>query len=58
MEYTLGSYTAVLCNSCLQLVTQLFLVFTDKCEAKGSLTGSNAGITSIEFDSAVSTYVI
>lgn len=26
----------------------------DRCEPKGSLSGSNAGITSIEFDSAVS----
>ncbi len=25
-----------------------------RCEPKGALTGSNAGITSIEFDSAVS----
>lgn len=25
-----------------------------RCEAKGALTGSNAGITSIEFDSTVS----
>ncbi|XP_018422120.1 PREDICTED: autophagy-related protein 16-like, partial [Nanorana parkeri] len=32
-------------------------VFSDKCEAKGSLTGSNAGITSIEFDSA-GTYLL
>ena len=29
--------------------------YADKCEFKGSLSGSNAGITSIEFDSAVST---
>lgn len=29
--------------------------YLDKCEFKGSLSGSNAGITSIEFDSAVST---
>lgn len=28
--------------------------YPDKCEFKGSLSGSNAGITSIEFDSAVS----
>ncbi|XP_074120390.1 autophagy-related protein 16-1 isoform X2 [Sminthopsis crassicaudata] len=31
---------------------KLWEVFGDKCEAKGSLSGSNAGITSIEFDSA------
>lgn len=31
---------------------KLWEVSGDKCEAKGSLTGSNAGITSIEFDSA------
>ncbi|XP_068959323.1 autophagy-related protein 16-1 isoform X3 [Petaurus breviceps papuanus] len=31
---------------------RLWEVFGDKCEAKGSLSGSNAGITSIEFDSA------
>ncbi|XP_063771791.1 autophagy-related protein 16-1 isoform X4 [Pseudophryne corroboree] len=31
---------------------KLWEVIGDKCEAKGSLTGSNAGITSIEFDSA------
>ncbi|KAM6178505.1 autophagy-related protein 16-1 isoform 3-T3 [Rhynchocyon petersi] len=31
---------------------KLWEVLTDKCELKGSLTGSNAGITSIEFDSA------
>ncbi|KAM4042225.1 autophagy-related protein 16-1 isoform 4-T4 [Anomaloglossus baeobatrachus] len=31
---------------------KLWEVVGDKCEAKGSLTGSNAGITSIEFDSA------
>ncbi|XP_006893524.1 PREDICTED: autophagy-related protein 16-1 isoform X3 [Elephantulus edwardii] len=31
---------------------KLWEVFTDKCEHRGSLTGSNAGITSIEFDSA------
>ncbi|KAM4771638.1 autophagy-related protein 16-1 isoform 2-T2 [Rhinophrynus dorsalis] len=31
---------------------KLWDVYGDKCEAKGSLTGSNAGITSIEFDSA------
>ncbi|KAM9317428.1 autophagy-related protein 16-1 [Gastrophryne carolinensis] len=31
---------------------KLWEVIADKCEAKGSLTGSNAGITSIEFDSA------
>ncbi|XP_059023666.1 autophagy-related protein 16-1 isoform X3 [Mustela lutreola] len=31
---------------------KLWEVFGDKCEFKGSLSGSNAGITSIEFDSA------
>ncbi|KAE8604611.1 hypothetical protein XENTR_v10014753 [Xenopus tropicalis] len=31
---------------------KLWDVIGNKCEAKGSLTGSNAGITSIEFDSA------
>ncbi|XP_077147173.1 autophagy-related protein 16-1 isoform X2 [Ranitomeya variabilis] len=31
---------------------KLWEVVGDKCESKGSLTGSNAGITSIEFDSA------
>ncbi|XP_015282345.1 PREDICTED: autophagy-related protein 16-1 [Gekko japonicus] len=31
---------------------KLWEVFGDKCEYKGSLSGSNAGITSIEFDSA------
>ncbi|XP_053315896.1 autophagy-related protein 16-1 isoform X4 [Spea bombifrons] len=31
---------------------KLWEVIGDKCESKGSLTGSNAGITSIEFDSA------
>ncbi|KYO40392.1 autophagy-related protein 16-1 [Alligator mississippiensis] len=31
---------------------KLWEVFGDKCELKGSLSGSNAGITSIEFDSA------
>ncbi|KAM8953525.1 autophagy-related protein 16-1 isoform 2-T2 [Pelodytes ibericus] len=31
---------------------KLWEVIGDKCETKGSLTGSNAGITSIEFDSA------
>lgn len=31
---------------------------TDKCELKGSLSGSNAGITSIEFDSAVSIFIM
>ncbi|KAG8445417.1 hypothetical protein GDO86_010265 [Hymenochirus boettgeri] len=31
---------------------KLWDVLGDKCETKGSLTGSNAGITSIEFDSA------
>ncbi|XP_075385412.1 autophagy-related protein 16-1 isoform X2 [Tenrec ecaudatus] len=31
---------------------KLWEVFADKCELKGSLSGSNAGITSIEFDSA------
>ncbi|XP_063298437.1 autophagy-related protein 16-1 isoform X5 [Pelobates fuscus] len=31
---------------------RLWEVIGDKCETKGSLTGSNAGITSIEFDSA------
>ncbi|XP_044529241.1 autophagy-related protein 16-1 isoform X3 [Gracilinanus agilis] len=31
---------------------KLWEVFGDRCEAKGSLSGSNAGITSIEFDSA------
>ncbi|XP_053166562.1 autophagy-related protein 16-1 isoform X2 [Hemicordylus capensis] len=31
---------------------KLWDVFGDKCELKGSLSGSNAGITSIEFDSA------
>ncbi|XP_075425717.1 autophagy-related protein 16-1 isoform X2 [Ascaphus truei] len=36
---------------------KLWEVTGDKCEAKGSLTGSNAGITSIEFDSA-GTYLL
>nr|XP_051690133.1 autophagy-related protein 16-1 isoform X5 [Oryctolagus cuniculus] len=31
---------------------KLWEAFGDKCEFKGSLSGSNAGITSIEFDSA------
>ncbi|RVE65357.1 hypothetical protein OJAV_G00135030 [Oryzias javanicus] len=31
---------------------KLWEVISGRCEAKGSLTGSNAGITSIEFDSA------
>ncbi|XP_006866825.1 PREDICTED: autophagy-related protein 16-1 isoform X3 [Chrysochloris asiatica] len=31
---------------------KLWEVFGDKCELKGALSGSNAGITSIEFDSA------
>ncbi|XP_047300804.1 autophagy-related protein 16-1 isoform X2 [Homo sapiens] len=31
---------------------KLWEVFGEKCEFKGSLSGSNAGITSIEFDSA------
>ncbi|XP_064373078.1 autophagy-related protein 16-1 isoform X6 [Dromaius novaehollandiae] len=31
---------------------KLWEVFGDRCEPKGSLSGSNAGITSIEFDSA------
>ncbi|XP_032968004.1 autophagy-related protein 16-1 isoform X2 [Rhinolophus ferrumequinum] len=31
---------------------KLWEVFGDKCEFKGALSGSNAGITSIEFDSA------
>ncbi|XP_067394913.1 autophagy-related protein 16-1 isoform X2 [Emydura macquarii macquarii] len=31
---------------------KLWEVFGDRCELKGSLSGSNAGITSIEFDSA------
>lgn len=31
---------------------KLWEVFADKCEFKGALSGSNAGITSIEFDSA------
>ncbi|XP_040283825.1 autophagy-related protein 16-1 isoform X3 [Bufo bufo] len=31
---------------------KLWEVIAERCEAKGSLTGSNAGITSIEFDSA------
>ncbi|KAF6715356.1 Autophagy-related protein 16-1 [Oryzias melastigma] len=31
---------------------KLWEVIAGRCEAKGSLTGSNAGITSIEFDSA------
>nr|XP_014346980.1 PREDICTED: autophagy-related protein 16-1-like [Latimeria chalumnae] len=33
---------------------KLWEVIGERCEVKGSLTGSNAGITSIEFDSAVS----
>ncbi|XP_040204894.1 autophagy-related protein 16-1 isoform X5 [Rana temporaria] len=36
---------------------KLWEVIGDKCEAKSSLTGSNAGITSIEFDSA-GTYLL
>lgn len=32
----------------------LFFCITDKCEFKVSLSGSNAGITSVEFDNAVS----
>ncbi|XP_043732598.1 autophagy-related protein 16-1 isoform X2 [Cervus elaphus] len=31
---------------------KLWEVFGDKCELRGSLSGSNAGVTSIEFDSA------
>nr|XP_025044408.1 autophagy-related protein 16-1 isoform X3 [Pelodiscus sinensis] len=31
---------------------KLWEVFGDRCELKGSLSGSNAGITSIEFDSS------
>ncbi|KTF95255.1 hypothetical protein cypCar_00022338 [Cyprinus carpio] len=33
---------------------KLWEVISGRCEPKGALTGSNAGITSIEFDSAVS----
>ncbi|MEQ2198534.1 hypothetical protein XENOCAPTIV_014243, partial [Xenoophorus captivus] len=33
---------------------KLWEVVAGRCEAKGALTGSNAGITSIEFDAAVS----
>ncbi|XP_068136799.1 autophagy-related protein 16-1 isoform X4 [Hyperolius riggenbachi] len=36
---------------------KLWEIIADKCEAKGALTGSNAGITSIEFDSA-GTYLL
>uniref|UniRef100_A0A8C5MBG6 APG16-like 1 n=1 Tax=Leptobrachium leishanense TaxID=445787 RepID=A0A8C5MBG6_9ANUR len=36
---------------------KLWEVIGDKCEPKGSLSGSNAGITSIEFDSA-GTYLL
>lgn len=31
-------------------------VCVGRCESKGALTGSNAGITSIDFDSAVRVY--
>ncbi len=33
-------------------------VCSGRCEPKGALTGSNAGITSIDFDSAVSDFLL
>lgn len=39
--------------SCVDLALLLCLR-AGRCEPKGALTGSNAGITSIDFDSAVS----
>lgn len=54
--FLLKQRCSVLCVCVFGVLKAFFFVFvsTGRCEAKGALTGSNAGITSIEFDSAVS----
>lgn len=53
-------YGSLCVNFCSNPLLKFLFIFlcADRCEPKGSLSGSNAGITSIEFDSAVSIYAI
>ena len=38
------------CKICVNQTNGILLTFTDQCTNRGSLTGANAGITSVEFD--------